>query len=164
VRRTFAVGLIMLTLLSGCAVDSESVRIGALPLCDHPNTGRLLLMAQSVPSASLIPCIEQLPEGWQLEHVDVESGQSRLQFDNPVGDDVRLFLLPGCSPAGSPMAAGNGVDTYVTTDGSLRIDEHVFDGGCIRLEVPASGDAVRMADAIGWVTRDWLRQESDWEL
>ena len=84
-RRYATAGLVILTLLTSCAIESESIRLGRLPLCDHTNTGRLILIAQSVPSARVIPCIEELPEGWKLEHADVGSGSSRLQFDNAAG-------------------------------------------------------------------------------
>lgn len=163
-RRYVGAGLVMLTLLSGCAVESESIRIGRIPGCDHPNTGRLLLMAQSVPSAQLIPCIEELPEGWILEHADVGSGRSRLQFDSAASMDVLVYLLPSCSQIGDLIHTESGVDSYIAIDSTHRVEQYVFDGGCIRLEVPVGEEANRMADAIGMITRNTLRQLSGWEL
>ena len=157
--------LAMLLFMSSCSVESESIRIGRLPLCDHSNTGRLILMAQSVPTAQLIPCIEKaLPDGWKLEHADVQSGRSRLQFDNVAGTDVVVYLLPFCIPTGDLTGTKSGVETYLSLNATGRVQELVFDGGCIRLEVPNGEDAARMADAISSLTRDVLRAGSGWKL
>ncbi len=163
-RRYVGTGLVMLTLLSACGIDSETVRVGHLPLCDHSNTGRLILMAQSVPSAQMIPCIEALPDGWRLEHADTESGRSRLQFDNGGGTDVVVYLLASCSPIGELIGSESGVDRYVALNEESRVEEYVFDGGCIRIESPTGEEPGRMADAIGSITRDALREGSGWEL
>ncbi|MEE8491496.1 MAG: hypothetical protein V3S60_07620 [Acidimicrobiia bacterium] len=163
-RRYIGTGLIMLTLLSACGIDSESVRVGHLPLCDYSNTGRLILMAQSVPSAQVIPCIEALPDGWRLKHADVETGRSRLQFDNAAGADVVVYLLTSCSPIGELVGSESGVDRNVALEGKSRVEEQVFEGGCIRIESPVGEEPGRMADAIGSITRDALREGSGWEL
>ena len=164
-RRYLGAGLVMLLLMSSCSVESESIRVGHLPLCDHSNTGRLILMAQSVPTAQVIPCIEEeLPDGWKLEHADVESGRSRLQFDNAAGTDVVVYLLPSCTPTGELTGIEFGIESYQALDGARRVEEYVFEGGCIRLEVPNGEDAARMADSIGLLTRDTLRSGSGWEL
>ena len=163
-RRHIGTGLVMLTLLSACGIDSESVRVGPLPLCDHSNTGRLILMAQSVPSAQMIPCIEALPDGWRLKHADVETGRSRLQFDNAAGADVVVYLLTSCSPIGELIGSGSGVERYVALDEKSRVEEQVFEGGCIRIESPLGEEPGRMTDAIGSISRDALREGSGWEL
>ncbi len=163
-KRYIGTGLVMLTLLSACGIDSESVRVGHLPLCDHSNTGRLILIAQSVPSAQMIPCIEALPAGWRLKHADVETGLSRLQFDNAAGTEVVVYLLASCSPIGELIDTESGVKSYVALDEKSRVDEQVFDGGCIRIESPVGDEPGRMADAIGSITRAALREGSGWEL
>lgn len=155
----------MITLLASCSIESEAVRVGALPLCGHTNTGRLILMAQSVPSAQMIPCVEELPEGWRLEHADVENGSSRLQFENVAGVDVVVQLLPSCTPTGDfVILLRSGAKSYQVIDETRRLDEYVFPGGCIRLEAPLGEDAGRMADAIDLLPKDILREASGWEL
>ena len=155
----------MLLALSSCSIESESIRTGRLPLCDHSNTGRLILMAQSVPSAQLIPCIEELPDGWKLQHADVESGSSRLQFDGDAGVDVDVYLLPSCIPTGELVSfRRGGIESYQGIDETRRVDEYIFPGGCIRLEVALGEDASRMADAISLLTKEELRTGSGWEL
>ena len=165
-RRSLLAALAIATLISGCGIDGQTVRVGHLPLCDHTNTGRLILMAQSVPTAQVIPCIdEQLPDGWKLEHADAETGRSRLQFDNEAGVDVVVHLLPSCTPTGeSQITLWPGIESFQVVDESGRVDEYVFAGGCIRLEVPRGDDPDRMADAIGFLFKDELRAGSGWEL
>src|SRR4051812_47369501 len=40
------------------------------------------LLAQSVPSASQVPCVPSLPPEWTLAHVTVNAGRSTLTFDH----------------------------------------------------------------------------------
>jgi hypothetical protein len=39
-------------------------------------------MAQSVPSAALVPCVQNLPAGWRLADVRVQDSSSRIAFDS----------------------------------------------------------------------------------
>jgi hypothetical protein len=41
----------------------------------------LRLIAQSVPSAALVPCVQLAPAGWTLADVRVRKGLSQLTFD-----------------------------------------------------------------------------------
>lgn len=163
-KRYLATGLVLLVLASGCGIDRQSVRVGHLPLCDHTNTGRLILMAQSVPTAQLIPCITRLPAGWELEHANTESGRSQLQFENAAGAEVVIELLATCSPVGIITGSEPGIDSFTVTDDTGRVDEWVFDGGCIRIEAPLGAEPGLMADAVSFTTRETLRVESGWEL
>lgn len=157
-------GLVALMLLSSCAFQSDSYRIGHLPTCDIAETGRLLLIAQSVPTAEVLPCIEHLPTGWIFEHAEVESGRSRLQFDNAAGTDVVVSLLHSCTPSGKRTGTEAGITSYESIDEAGTVVEHVFQGGCIRIEIPPEAGANQMADAIGLLSREALRAESGWEL
>ena len=42
----------------------------------------LWLMAQSVPSASLVPCVQLLPVGWTVAEVAVNNGRSVITLDH----------------------------------------------------------------------------------
>ena len=42
----------------------------------------LWLEAQSVPSASLVPCVRSLPEGWTFGAANVRNGWSRFTLDH----------------------------------------------------------------------------------
>ena len=52
----------------------------------------MILTAQAVPTAALLPCIAALPPGWQAGGADISSGKARLRltrFDNwIILDDV----------------------------------------------------------------------------
>jgi hypothetical protein len=48
--------------------------------CDHMEP--LWLMAQSVPSASLVPCVRSLPVGWSVAEVAVNDGRSVITLDH----------------------------------------------------------------------------------
>ena len=52
----------------------------ASPGCDELEP--LWLEAQSVPSASLVPCVRSLPEGWTLGAANVRNGWSKFTLDH----------------------------------------------------------------------------------
>ena len=99
-RATLALALLLI--LSGCSTEgSEDWRSGPVPTCDTTSRGRLLLMAQSVPDATLIPCIHGFPPGWGFLYVLARFLHLRKP---PLGVDLsrpktiigigRLFLTP----------------------------------------------------------------------
>jgi hypothetical protein len=63
----------------------------------------LWLMAQSVPSASLVPCVRSLPVGWSVANVTVNDGRSVLTLDHDRAGDGALVvrLTAACAPAGA---------------------------------------------------------------
>ena len=79
--------------------------------CTDPEP--LWLLAQSVPSASQVPCVRSLPAGWTLGHVTVNDGRSVLTFDHDragVGALVAAFTARCASgwqpPTSGPTAPG----------------------------------------------------------
>ena len=73
--RKVAVAVVVFSSLAAC-----SSRAGDASEADCPIEDRELfvLMAQSVPSATLIPCIEALPAGWAYGGSDVSDDVARL--------------------------------------------------------------------------------------
>jgi hypothetical protein len=63
----------------------------------------LWLMAQSVPSASLVPCVRILPVGWSVAEVAVNNGRSVLTLDHDRAGDAALVarLTAACVPSGA---------------------------------------------------------------
>ncbi|MGH2813654.1 MAG: hypothetical protein ACRDLC_00710, partial [Actinomycetota bacterium] len=63
----------------------------------------LWLQAQSVPSASLVPCVRSLPVGWTLANVTVNDGRSVLTLDHDRAGDRALVvrLTAACDPSGA---------------------------------------------------------------
>src|SRR5215208_2099778 len=106
------IGLAVLTLLLAVAVlgigwgrligdgDIENAPIQAQGLQCAPHEP-LLLMAQSVPTASLVPCIELLPPGWTLGDVVVGNGSSRFTMTSDRGGVLDAELTASCDLGGA---------------------------------------------------------------
>ena len=75
-----AVLLVVLVGGSGC---TEVLSDAYAPECEgEAGESSLILMAQSVPSASLVPCIEDYPVGWEYTGSEIRSGRSDIRFDH----------------------------------------------------------------------------------
>jgi tRNA A-37 threonylcarbamoyl transferase component Bud32/membrane-associated phospholipid phosphatase len=108
------------------------------PECERGNGEQLVLEAQSVPSASLVPCIEALPEGWSFHTLLVRDGSSRLTMlsDRTGTRSVEVTLTRRCdvSEATSTPSDHDGARRYDTAD--IRAERYseiryyVFPGGC----------------------------------
>jgi hypothetical protein len=149
--------------LTGCAASGDTV-----PGCGDPL--RLAIIAQSVPSASYVPCISGLPPGWNTSGFDpTQDGTSfLLNSDRSPGRPVTVRLTATCNVSGaspSPSRAP-GVLTYTRLDsitprfaGTLY-DE--FPGGCASYRFDfALGSQIALVEqfeqAIGLYPRQQLR-------
>jgi hypothetical protein len=108
----------------------------ALPRCDADE--RLALVAQSVPSAAYVPCVDDLPPGWRADEVDVRDGQARISLrSDRAARPVVIELAADCDASGAvPLAPKEaGVRTQqrlASVSPSYRgtiFDE--FPGGCV---------------------------------
>jgi tRNA A-37 threonylcarbamoyl transferase component Bud32 len=109
--------LLLLTVLMGVALFIPSRGEVGNANC---GTGRTMqLMAQAVPTAAQLPCIEDLPLGWGTEQASVVKG--RASFTVGIGSDltnpVIVTLVATCP-----------------TDASVRTIP--VQGGCVTYEVP----------------------------
>jgi hypothetical protein len=134
-RLAGALGALLLAasaLLTGCAAVSHPA-----PGCGDPL--RLAIIAQSLPSASYLPCIRALPQGWSTSGFDPsQAGASfLLNSDRSPGRPVVVRLTATCAPGGAspsrPRAPGVVTYTRLTSiaprfAGSLY---DVFPGGCV---------------------------------
>jgi hypothetical protein len=163
--------LLLSLLVSACSTESsEEWRRGPIPTCDTTSRGRLLLMAQSVPDASLIPCLTELPPGWEFSRAFSRSDESSLMFETDTFDlDVDVILLPSCEVAEARLVDSSRPETqlFISADGIAY--SFVFDGGCIRFEyetrqLAESREGRALMDAIPFMTRDTLRELSGWTL
>jgi len=147
----------------GCGASS-----GTVPGCGDPL--RLAIIAQSVPSASYLPCILDLAPGWNTSGFNpTQDGTSfLLNSDRSPGQPVTIRVTATCNASGaspSPSRAP-GVLTYTRLDsisprfaGTLY---DVFPGGCISYGfdfAPGSQIALveQFEDAIGLYPRQQLR-------
>jgi tRNA A-37 threonylcarbamoyl transferase component Bud32 len=132
----------------------------------------LWLQAQSVPSASLVPCVRSLPVGWTVGRVTVNDGRSVLTLDHDRAGDAALVvrLSAGCAPGGAVEGPSRiaGVRHFQRTESSAGggfsatwYDQ--FPGGCVasrlRLTTDPNGEFAAQAPAVlGFTTRAALRE------
>jgi hypothetical protein len=138
---------IVLSTVAACSARAGDATEADCPIED----GELfVLMAQSVPSATLIPCIEALPAGWAYGGSDVSDAVARFWLDSDRGGlhAVEVSLAASCRIAGA-------VDvTNSTSEGGVRVyldefDLHpfsankyfVFPGGCVTYRYRFGPDA-----------------------
>jgi tRNA A-37 threonylcarbamoyl transferase component Bud32/membrane-associated phospholipid phosphatase len=129
------------------------------------------LEAQSVPSASLVPCLRSLPVGWTLSNVTVNNGRSVLTLNNDrAGMGAMVVRLAAtCDPAGaSPVLSDQpGVRRLMLIQdlapmfSATRFD--MFAGGCVssRMTAPVTSRAEITSEAsliLGYTTRQSLQQ------
>ena len=74
-------GITIIAVTGGVQALRPAENIGAYPpLC---GTGHAtILAAQAVPSAALVPCVSELPSGWQVGGADVASGHAVFWLDS----------------------------------------------------------------------------------
>lgn len=161
-----AVGLALVVATTGCSVDQ------AAPTCEPEGRNTLVLLAQSVPTATRVPCVDHLPSGWFVERLEVKSGGSALTFrHNTFGDGflIEVALRPECD-------TGDAVSVPSDEQGAERLEEvssieggyagmryYVFEGGCVtyRFDVRGEGWSSAINDAslaLTFESRDVLEE------
>ena len=167
-RRRLLGPLVLLLSVAGC---TGSMPGSSAPTCDHPNA--LVLMAQSVPDASALPCIEAIPVGWGIGDMKMESGATRfsLRSDRAGAHAVDVRVLPACdvSDAVEIPSEVQGARRFElieeVTGRYIETRYYVFDrGGCIefRYNLPREGSALLLGEAAGafsFKERQWLNAQ-----
>lgn len=140
--------------------------------CSRPNAEprcravpATVLMAESVPSAGMVPCVASLPDGWAVEAFSADDGAGTFTLVHEDGAQLRVVLRDTCVPAEDPFDAETqyeGVEQRVDggEDREVRWTS-TFTGGCVveTLTVPhapAEGDALEIHEAIGFLPRGEL--------
>jgi hypothetical protein len=134
----------------------------------------LWLEAQSVPTASRVPCLRALPAGWMVDEMVVNDRRSVLTLGHDrAGSSVAIVRLSAsCDPAGADEAtsAQPGARRYVRVERRVPVFSvtwlDMFSGGCIttRLTVPPDQAAQLSSEAtalLGFKTREALQQALD---
>jgi hypothetical protein len=137
--RSLVAFLLAASLLAGCSFAS-----GGRSEVDCPVQGSelLLLAAQAVPSATLLPCVLAFPAGWSYGGSDVRSGNARfwLASDRAGYHAVEVSLTRSCRTIGAiDMTASTqelefGVRDLVRTydlDPFTADRYFLFAGGCV---------------------------------
>jgi tRNA A-37 threonylcarbamoyl transferase component Bud32 len=127
----------------------------------------LWLMAQSVPSASLVPCVQLVPVDWKVANVAVNNGRSVITLDDRGGRAaMRAELTAPCDLdlAGATEVASEqpGAPRYFRIDSATRA--YTFPGGCVTQRFRGAGpSALQLSETastelVGFITREQLRQ------
>jgi tRNA A-37 threonylcarbamoyl transferase component Bud32/membrane-associated phospholipid phosphatase len=184
------IGLAVVTLLLAAVVftvawgmligdgDAENGPIEARTLRCAPHEP-LLLMAQSVPTASLVPCVANLPAGWSLGDTVVGNDRSRFTLNSDRGGVLVVDLTASCDLTGAAEVTSErpGARRYLRLErnaaGVAMTRAYTFPGGCVtqHLVAPAASQqqlANEASFALGFTTRDALaaavRRDSDGRL
>jgi len=106
------------------------------PSCDTGHS--MILSAQAVPSAALLPCIAALPSGWSIGGADIASGRVRLRLDSDRAGAgaITVTLTAACDTSGAQQITSDQPGTRRFEDplslapqfSDLRF--YTFPGGC----------------------------------
>lgn len=135
VARVSTIALVALT-LGGCTTNAS-----VTPDCTDPGNDLVVLIAQSVPSATLVPCLSTMPVGWFYGGSTVRDGITTLSLSSSVAGELAasLELTASCDPGDAPEVVPApdevGARAYVSQE---SLDPYratrtvVFEGGCAR--------------------------------
>ncbi len=165
-----------LALLSGCSGNfTVGEGPGGRPQCAPQPDGAdstAVLIAQAVPTASLIPCVRTLPEGWTYEALKASNGQATfsLTSDRDGTKAATISLLPTCTITGATEVPSerSGTRRYErvsrVSPGYQGDRFYTFAGGCITYHFDLHGKSrgvplASVTQALGFITRDTLREQ-----
>ena len=179
-RILYAVGLLVAAVLLIPATLSlftpTELPVSSPPTCD-PNDV-MVLMAQSVPTAEQLPCVNLLPGGWNAGTVSIHELRTSFTLDSDQAGQgaVLVTLAPTCSLEGAHQETTEvpGIRRFVTPPGSAgrpTVHSYLVAGGCIthRFDAALTDDVASyfIIDAALWtISREKLvsRVERDSDL
>jgi len=156
--------LVGVILLVACSPTGS--RFGTPIDCDTTEPARLILFAQAVPSSEFVPCLRDLPAGWEIASIDVRSREAEIVFENDT-HDVRAMaaLTATCSTTGEGVRTG--VPSITVFREPTERAAFTFPGGCLVVEFPETipeAEIDALLAAVGYVSRDELRDLTGWKL
>jgi tRNA A-37 threonylcarbamoyl transferase component Bud32 len=167
-------GLIAVDTMTSVFLPLHDVEVEAQPHCDTSSV--MILMAQSVPSATQIPCVASLPAGWDFGRMHVNDERGTFWLDSDLGGDVALTvtLLPeaGCSVEGAFAVPSDepGIERFERPErlppNLLSTRYYLFEGGCVTYRFAFNEDAeaslmLATDGAVGFMPRTDLVAEVD---
>ena len=135
-------------LLAGCAANNV-----AAPMCaPESSLPERILVAQSIPEASLVPCIEVFPAGWNFGGMTVAAGETVFTLDNDRSgfDAMKVTMTPTCviGDARPQQAQGDEIGTTkyvrpIETGGRILPGTvfYRYPGACVTVEYRLLPDA-----------------------
>jgi tRNA A-37 threonylcarbamoyl transferase component Bud32/membrane-associated phospholipid phosphatase len=178
-RVMLALGVLLGAVIAVAAVSSmfrpvHNIGVHADPFCERSNV--MILMAQSVPTATALPCVASLPGGWEVSAVRVDDEGATIWLDSDIGGEraVAATLRPPleCSVTGAvPVASDEvGIERYEQPQqlppDLISVRTYLFEGGCVVYEFRFSGDVtaaltVEVDEALSFLPRSELVDEVD---
>ena len=175
--RRLLLAAVVCLLATGCvrpaSTELSQARVPACRYQGRQGTALVILMAQAVPTASQLPCVELLPAGWNVSEIFVRNGRVRFTLDSDrVGTNaVRVVLERFCTVGRVTRVPSDhpGTRRYqelISIDPGRRYQGaiyYLFPGGCVtyRLDFRSDEQARPLGEvslALGFVSRDALRQ------
>jgi len=163
VKRAGLVLVVIVLFGSACAVEDTL----PAPYCE--GAGSALIEAQSVPTAEIIPCITELPAGWEVESVDINQERTIVTLDSDrAGDNAAVFHYERSCDIGDAVSVPSDDDRIERFEDLERIEPGYrarsysrFAGGCWWWRfnfVPGASAtiAVQVSGSIDWLSRDDL--------
>lgn len=158
--------LALFAIAAGCALAPDSTDT---PWCD--DYGVLMLEAQSVPSAQLLPCFELMPKGWSPGKTHIDEHGTTFTLDSTVAGNgaARISLTAECATDGYVQVPSDEGDTerfeLVTSVSDRYTGARVyrFAGGCASIDfVFDAGVSASLANevslALSFVPRESVNQ------
>jgi hypothetical protein len=143
-RVAIALAIVAGTAFAVANTTSMFTPVHDIPVHRTPNCGTsnvMILIAQSVPSATAVPCIAALPAGWKLGGAHVRHDRARFWLDSDVGGDhaVEATLLPpeDCDVTDATAVPSDevGMRRFEQPDrlppGLRSSRYYLFEGGCV---------------------------------
>jgi hypothetical protein len=152
--------------LTSCGIAGEAV-----PECRGGT--RLAIVAQSVPSAAYVPCIDELPQGWTAGGFAVTRGGTRFTVRSPsdAARPVRVRLEESCDVSRATPTAprAEGVRTYrqlrsISPRYAGTLSD-VFSGGCVTYDFDfARGPHIALVEEMEQAVGLFSRRELELQL
>jgi hypothetical protein len=147
VRRLAVAGAILAMALGSSACSTSATSFSK---CTRAEDSIFMLMAQAVPSATRLPCVAELPVGWQFAGSAIQNGRVQLWLNSDLAGPraVEVVFRASCDIGDAvqvpPAPDEIGMQTYIepglppgfTGSKYLR-----FEGGCVTYLFRFAGDA-----------------------
>lgn len=136
IRRALLAVAVAVPLLASCSPQVGQTELGGRiePLCHEP-TEALILLAQTVQTATQLPCIAGYPAGWSYGGDDFRRDSGTFRLDSAIAGPsaVEVELLARCEPAGEPIdiPSATGIEATISAGARSETRWFVFDGGCV---------------------------------
>lgn len=157
--------VLFIPVVGGCGIDQ------AMPHPDCATGGSWVQVAQSVPTAELVPCFKAIPEGWEVDRVTIDQDGTLIRFDSDrAGDASALFhFTDACDHDGAVYAPSQirGADRFDRVESvtpSFRAQRFFeFEGGCMWWEFDfdegaTAGLSVELGERLEANTRSSLNE------